>query len=475
MRKHYIKLISFLLLLILAACSSEKKQKKDDITPSRDLKEIKENGILNVVTTYSSTSYFLYRGQPMGYEYDLLKRFAKHLDVELHLQVTNDIDSMFEMLNSGKVDLIAHGLTITGKRKEQVQFSDYLYLSHQVLVQKKPDNWRKLSWSKLQHYLIHDAIELIGDTVSVMENTSYFSRLKNLSEEIGGTIYIDTIREDISSDKIIEMVAQGKIKYTIADKNIASINASYYPELDIRVPISFSQRMAWAVRPESDSLRTALNEWISEMKKGVAYYAIYNKYFKNERGYRQRENSEYFSLNDNKISEFDDLLRQHADSLQMDWRLLASLVYQESKFNPNTESWAGAKGLMQIMPTTAKHFGITDITDPEQNLKAGTGLLKLLWNRFEDVQDSTQRIMFTLASYNCGYGHVLDAKTLAKAEGYNPLIWEGETEKAMMKLSYPENYNKPNIKYGYVRGVETVNFVDQILTRYEHYCQLVEE
>lgn len=478
MLKNYSKITCVFFLLVFFACSPEKKVKqkipKRNII-RRDFAEIKKEGRLNVVTMYSGTSYFLYRGQPMGYEYDLLKRFAKHLDVELHMQVSNDIDSMFYLLNSGKVDLIAHGITITGARKEQVQFSDYLYLSHQVLVQKKPDNWRKLSWSKLQRSLVHDAIELIGDTVSVRENSSYFSRLVNLSEEIGGKIYIDTIREDISTDKIIEMVAIGQKKYTVADNNIASINASFYPDLDIRVPISFSQRMAWAVRHSSDSLEVALDDWIREMKNGVEYYAIYNKYFKNKRGFRLREKSELFSLNENRISEFDDLIKRHVDKLGWDWRLLASVIYQESKFNPETESWAGAKGLMQIMPITARHFGVTNVDDPEQNIAAGTDLLKLLWNRFENIPDSTQRVMFTLAAYNCGYGHVLDARTLAKEEGKDSDRWESETEKAIIKLSYPENYNKPTIKYGYVRGIETTSFVEQIIGRYEHYSQLIEE
>ena len=147
MVKHYFGIICFVLLFMLAACTSNKnlKDKEKDKRPivDRDLSEILDDGVLKVVTTYSSTSYFLYRGQPMGYEYELLKRFAEHIGVEYKLEVSNDFETMHEMLMNGKVDLIAHGLTITGKRKEMVQFSDYLYLTHQVLVQKKPDNWRK--------------------------------------------------------------------------------------------------------------------------------------------------------------------------------------------------------------------------------------------------------------------------------------------------------------------------------------------
>ncbi len=477
---NFILLILFLIVISCQSNTSTKRHRKKSSDKNssdlveRDLKEIKEKGVLRVVTTYSSTSYFLYRGQPMGYEYDLLKRFARDIDVDLKIEVSNNIDTMYQMLNTGKVDLIAYGLTITNKRKEIVQFSDYLYLTHQVLVQKKPDNWREMKWSEVQGSLIHDAIELIGETVSVRENSSYMSRLENLMDEMGGKINIDTLSGDLSTDKIITKVVNGEIKYTFADNNIASINASYYPILDIRVPVSFSQRMAWAVRPESKSLLKELNRWIREMKKGAEYYVIYNKYFKNERDFRRRENSEFYSLNNNSISEYDDLIKEHADSLGWDWRLMAALVYQESRFNPESESWAGAIGLMQMMPVTAEKFDVSDRTDPEQSLDGGTQVLKILWDRFIDIPDSIQRIKFTMAAYNCGYSHVVDARALAEEEGLDSYRWDNEVEEAILKLSYPENYNKPIIQYGYVRGIEPITYVKQIFSRYDHYGRFVE-
>lgn len=472
-RLFYISLLLTLLAVFGCDFGGTRSAKQHKLV-KHDLEDIKKEGVLRVITTYSSTSYFLYKGQPMGYEYDLLKRFAKHLDVELDIHVSNDLDTMFNQLLDGEVDLIAHGLTITNQRKEYVDFSDYLYLTHQVLVQRKPENWRNLKWSALQASLIHDVIDLIGDTVSVWANSSYIDRLANLSDELGGTIYIDTLPGDLSTDRIIEMVANGDIKYTVADNNIASINASYYPELDVRVPVSFSQRMAWAVRPQSSELLAELNNWIGTMKKGVEYYAIYNKYFKNERDFRRRVNSDYFSLNNNRISEYDELIQESADSLGWDWRLLASMVFQESKFIPDLESWAGAKGLMQLMPVAAERYGVEDRTHPEESMKAATKIIQVLYNRFEDVPDSTERIKFTMASYNCGYGHVEDARALARSEKLNPNVWDGNVAESMLKLSYPENYNKPLVKHGYVRGVEPFTYVKQVFDRFDRYTQFIE-
>lgn len=439
----------------------------------KDLATIQRSGKLRALTTYSATSYFLYRGAPMGFEYELLERFANYLDLELEIVVTDNIDSMFHQLNRGDVDLIAHGFAITGDRTENVQFTDYLYLVHQVLVQRKPQDWRNVGWRTLENHLIKDPIELMGDTVSVRRNSSYFTRLNNLSEEIGGTIYIDTLPGNLSTDEIIKMVAEGTIKYTVADNNIAAINASYFPELDISVPVSFSQRIAWAVRPGSEELLEAANSWIAGMKKKQDYNVIFNKYFKNKRNFTRRVNSELYSLNNNKISQYDALIQHYADKIDWDWRLLASLIYQESKFEPNAIAWSTASGLMQIMPETAGELGIEDLENPEENIRGGTEYLYQIGQSFSHIPDSVDRLKFTMAAFNCGLGHVFDAQRLASKRGLDSLVWDNNVEEMILALSYPANYNDPVVYYGYVRGIEAHTYVNQIWERYGHYRQFI--
>lgn len=478
-----IVLYAFVLISLASVFSGCGKESKTTVNKGgehlisrhiADLEEIKKRGTLRAMTTYSATSYFLYRGEPMGYEYQLLERFADYLDVELEIVVSDDIDSMFYHLNNGEIDLIAHGLTITQERKEKVSFSEYLYLVNQVLVQRKPDDWRRMQWNAIERYLIQDPIELIGDTVSVRKNTSYLARIENLSEEIGGEIVVDTLPGRLSTDEIIQMVVNNEIKYTIADNNIAGINASYYPILDIGVPISFSQRIAWAVSKNSDELLLAVNDWIIEMKKETDYYVIYDKYFKNKRDFRRRVKSEFYSINNNRISEFDGLIQKYADEIGWDWRLLASLVYQESRFEPGASSWAEAEGLMQIMPATAAELGIEDRSDPEQSLRGGTKYLSQMYRNFESVPDSLERIKFTMAAFNAGLGHVEDAQRLALKRGLNPNIWEGNVEKMILALSYPKNFRDPVVRYGYLRGIEPYTYVGQIFERYGHYSQFIE-
>ncbi|MFT4772616.1 MAG: membrane-bound lytic murein transglycosylase F, partial [Cryomorphaceae bacterium] len=335
-------------------------------------------------------------------------------------------------------------------------------------------NWRKMHWSAIERNLINDPIELIGETVSVRQNSSYFARIKNLSDEIGGEIYIDTLPGRLSTDEIIQMVVNGEIEYTVSDNNIAAINASYYPILDIEVPISFSQRIAWAVDKNSNDLLDSMNEWIGEMKKHSDYYVIYNKYFKNKRDFRRRVKSEFYSINNNRISEFDPLIQKYAHEIGWDWRLLASLVYQESRFEPNASSWSEAEGLMQIMPATADDLGIENRSDPEQSIKGGTEYLSQLYRNFEDLPDSLDRIKFTMASFNAGLGHVEDAQRLALKRGLKPNVWEDNVEKMILALSYPKNFSDPVVKYGYVRGIEPFTYVGQIFERYGHYSQFID-
>jgi len=477
--KKIISIGFTIIALSIFSCNTDTKQEaiKKKIIPKieRDLKEIKKEGKLRVSTTYSGTSYFLYRGSPMGFEYELLERFAEYLEVELEIIVANDINNLIPNLNKGKVDLIAHGLTITSERKEKISFSEYIYLSHQVLVQKKPDNWRKMKWSSLERSLIHDPIELINDTVSIREETSYMHRINNLSEEIGGKIVIDTLHGSITTDEIIKMVVDGKIKYTVADDNIAKIVSSYYPILDIDVPISFSQRNAWATRKSSPVLLNELNKWLKEFKKEVDYYVIYNKYFKNKKDFRRRIKSDFYSANSDNISKYDELIKKASTKIGWDWRLVASLIYQESRFDPKSKSWAGAGGLMQIMPETAKELGVKNRKDPTENVMGGTKYLQILWKRFEEIEDSVQRKKFAMASYNCGHGHVLDAQRLAQKKGLDKTKWDDNVENIILELSYQKNYNDPVVKYGYVRGIEPYNYVRQIYERYDHYKIFIEE
>jgi len=480
-----IKVFLISILILFSNCSqTNKKLENSLLKPNKktapfktfkDLQAIKEDGILHAITIYSSTSYFLYKGMPMGFEYELLTRLAKNLGLELKITVARDIDALFGMLNNGEGDLIAFGLTITEPRKKLVSFTNNHYVTHQTLVQRMPDNWRSLPGYKIDRQVISNTLELINDTVWVRENTSYAQRLENLQQEIGAKIPIAHIEGNIPTDEIIRMVADGEIDRTVADYNIASINKTYYPALHINTRISFSQRIAWAVRQNSPELLKAINKWISKEKKSADYNVIYNKYFKNTKSYSGRFQSDFYSKNTNKISKYDDIIKENAKKIGWDWRFLCSQVYQESRFDPKAKSWAGAGGLIQLMPATAKEVGVSDSFNPKQNISGGVKYLHKMRNKFKAVRDSIQRIKFTLAAFNCGAGHVFDAMRLAEKNGKNPNIWDENVEEYILKLTDKKYYLDAVVRYGFVRGTEPYNYVKDIFLRYEHYKQFIKE
>ncbi len=454
---------SLVFLLFLKGCASPEQT---------DLSEIKQRGKLIAITGYDANSYFIYKGRPMGYEFELLSLLANHLGVKLEILISNDRDELFHRLERGEGDILAANLTITSER-EEYSFTEHLMTTRQVLVQRKPGNWREMRLHDIEKQLIRNPIALAGKQIHVREQSSYYSRLQNLSDEIGGGIGIVAAPGDLSTEELIRRVAEGEIEFTVADENIAMINQAYYANIDIGTALSFPQRIAWVVRSGAPELLTAVNAWIHEAKKGVAYHAIHERYYSNRRGFHDRLSGDLLSRPAANLSPYDDLLKKSAALIGWDWRLLASQVYQESLFDPNATSWAGAMGLMQLLPETAISFGAVNIQDPIENVTAGTNYLRWLEEYWDLIPDSTERRKFVLASYNVGYGHVEDARRLAAKFGADQNTWEGHVAAFMLHLSNHEFYSDEVVRNGYCRGEEAVNYVDEIFERYEHYKKFV--
>ncbi len=473
---------AFLLLLIqailfLVSCQQHGESRFreiEDMKPENritHLEEIRQEGAIKVVTEYNSISYFLYRGQPLGFQFELLQELANHMNLALDVSVSNDLENNFSDLREGKVDMIAMNLTVTSSRKQDVDFTEPLLQTRQVLVQRKPEHWEKMNRSQLDAALIRNQLDLEGKVVYVQEASVYEARLRSLSNEIGGGINIREV--NLESERLIQRVAMEEIDYSVCDENVGLVNATYYPNLDVGTAISFPQHVAWAVHPGSDSLRKAIDQWISDFRRTDKYAILYHKYFTNRHSYRSIH-SEYYTLESGKISPFDEIIKKESERIGWDWRLLASVIYQESRFNPDAVSWAGAFGLMQLMPITAKSYGITIDSTPEEQIRAGASFIKWLDERLDDVvTDPEERIKFILASYNIGLGHIQDARRLAEEYESNPNIWFDSVDNWLLKKSEPEYYTDIVVRHGFARGIETYNFVKDILDRYEHYKNIV--
>lgn len=468
----------YLAFLLVFACQPKKQQTKLSVEASPkpveiDLQQIRERGKLIAVTESNTTSYFIYKGQPMGFQYEMLKRLANQLNVELEIHVSSDIRTGIKMLNEGKCDILAQNLPVNKKRSKNISFTEHHSLARQVLVQRKPKGWQTQSYTNVQKSLVKSPYGLVGKEVHVRKASFAVTRLQHLSEEIGGEIIIKESSAEEGTEALIRKVAKGEIEYTVADENEAAVLAKFYSNLDVSTPIGFQQKIAWAVRKNSPELLSSTDGWLKKIKKTNEYFAIFDKYYRSSKAYHKRVTSPFFSYNNN-ISPYDNLIKKSAKKLNWDWRLLASVVYQESKFDPRAQSPVGATGLMQLMPVTAERFGVTDVTIPEQSIAAGTSFLLYLdkfWSK--RVPDQKERLKFILASYNVGHGHVLDAYRLTAKYEKNKAEWDENVAQFLLHKSSPKYYTDPVVKSGYCRGKEPVKYVNEVFRRYEHYKNLI--
>ncbi|PIZ64927.1 MAG: lytic transglycosylase F [Candidatus Marinimicrobia bacterium CG_4_10_14_0_2_um_filter_48_9] len=456
--------------------SSVAGAREANIATNSVLAQIKARGELVALTRYNTSSYFIYKGQPMGYEYEMLKLLANYLDVDLKIVATDDWSGMFDALENGQGDIIAANLIVSESRATKLAFTDSYRITRQVLVQRKPDGWRKMTTHGLNASLIRDPVALIGRTVSVRQSSAYYTSLVELSRELGGNINIDPIPEDVETEELIKLVAEGKIDFTVADEDVARLNQAYFSNLDVETVLSLPQSIAWAVRKDAPHLLSEVNKWLNSLQSTYdpTFNVIYKKYYKNNQAFARHMTSAYSSKNGDKISEYDDLFRINASRIGWDWRLIAAQAFEESHFDIHTESRMGAVGMMQLLPTTGKDFGANNLRNPAENIRAGASYLKWLdeyWSK--EILDPNERLKFVLASYNAGQGHIQDARRLATKYGYSSDLWDGNVALFLLKKSKKKYYNDPIVRFGYCRGIEPFNYVKGVLNRYEHYKKML--
>jgi membrane-bound lytic murein transglycosylase F len=424
-----------------------------------DLDEIQSRGYIRAVVDNSSTSYYIYRGRRMGYEFEMLKTLASSLGVKLHLIVKSDIEEAFYLLNKGKADIIAMNLEVSADRKKFAAFTSPIGSMGTVLVQK--DGPAK----------VKDPRDLTGKLVHIQKDAIFKSQLCSLQNDLG--INLSVFEEKRNSDFLVNRVNNGEIEYTVVDKVVALVKETHYNDLDNDVEISPKSDVAWAVRKNVPQLEQEINKWIQNKNKSGYIRTLYAKYFQNPKNNFYRSQSSFSSLGGNKISQYDDLIKKGAEKLGWDWRMLASLVYKESGFDTTATSYAGATGLLQLMPVTLERFGVVNPNDPAESMMGGVNYLKYLDKFWKGrVPESNERIKFILSSYNVGHGHVLDAWNLALKYGGNTQSWENVSHFLALK-SDPKYYRDPVVRSGYAKGHLAVSYVEDILTLYDSYRVLI--
>jgi membrane-bound lytic murein transglycosylase F len=442
-RQIFPLLIFILLCLFLLSCDKQVQE------PKSLLQRIRGHGRIIMITQNSANTYYLYREQPMGFEYDLAREFARYLGVDLEVITPNWLQ-MFEMLERGEGDFIAAGVTVVPSRERRVDFSTaYLKIRQQMILPEDNVSIRKPE-------------DLEGVTVHVRAGTSYQESLAGLQGQGIGLKLV--LVPDVLTEELIKQVAEGEIEATVADTNIAQLNHRYYPDIRIGFPVSGEQSLAWAVKKGNRDLLRAINEFMVEIEDNGILNKIRKQYYDDRNVMGKIDLKAFHRRLETRLPRFEPDIRAISEEYGFDWRLITAMIYQESHFNPRARSYTGVRGLMQVTLETAEEMGIDNRLDPKQSIEAGVKYLARLYSRFEDIEDHDDRLLFALSSYNVGYGHVRDAQKIARKKNRDPTDWTS-VEEVLPLLSRPEYYTET--RYGYARGHEPVRYVKNILTYYD--------
>lgn len=432
-------------------------------TRTEDLAGIRAARTLRVATRNSAINYFVWRGQMLGFEYELAEHFARELGVRLEIVVADDGDSLLEMVRNGEADIAAAFLSPVAREEDpDIRWSRPYHRAHQVVVGRAgPDRIDRIA-------------DLSGRTFHVRPDSRYERTLRLLAQVHDLDLEIRSVPAEEEPELTLQRVAQGEYDLTLVDEHVVRNALIWIDELEARLTIGREITHHWAVRNDSPDLQAAIDDFFQREHRGLTYNTLYAKYFRDRERVRGYSMQRIDLQHGREISPWDDIVREHAQTYGLDWRLILAQIYQESSFNPQAHSWAGARGLMQIMPRTAQQLGVeADLTDPETSIAAGIRYLDWLRDRFEDDLQVHDRMWFMLAAYNAGIGHVRDARRLAAELGYDRDRWFDNVEIAMEKLSRREYFQ--HASHGYVRGHEPVGYVRNIRERYLAYILWTED
>lgn len=452
MKKFYLRnfisinLIILCLLFVFYANVIHKKKIGSDLTT---FERIKKSGVIRMITNNSLNAYYIYNGKPTGFEYDLAVEFAKYLNVELDI-VTPGWNNMFSYLETDKGDFIASGLAITHQWLEKVNFSIPYQTIRQHIVHHKlvfgPKNREDLTYR----------------TIHVSRGTAYHTRLEQIKNS--GIDFNYILHDNITPEELIRMVNHREIKFTVAVNNIAYLNQRYYPDIRIGIPIQEKQSLAWAVKKEDGQLLEQMNKFFLYANESGILQRVTNKYYANIEDTDPFDLRAFHKRIRTRLPKYKKIIMEESAKYGLDWKLVAAVIYQESHFNPNARSFTNVRGIMQVTTVTAQEMGIQNRLNPHQSIKAGIKYLDKMVHNFEYFDDDYEKLLFALASYNVGYGHVQDAMILAKNMDLDGTKWQN-IKQTLPLLSKPKYYKKT--KYGYARGWEPVQYVDRIVTYFD--------
>lgn len=406
-------------------------------------------GELRVIMGSSLHSYYIYRNESRGFDYELAREFADRIGVRLRVVPCRTWEEMLTALDRGQGDVIAAGVEITRARARRVAFSDGYREVQPHLISHR----RLAPITALQ--------DLAGKTVDVGRGSAHHERLEELRNQ--GIDVAIRVHDNLVEDQLIQQVVRGEADFTVANSNVALMIRRYYPSAAVRPLSRDTIPLGWAVRHDARRLLERINGFFRVMRQTGRLEDIYEKYHWNIGDFDYIDLKMFHERMRTRLPRYRPFIKDAALRNGFDWCLIAAQAYRESHLDPLARGANDAQGLLQVLPATGRSLKATDLLDPVANIKAGVQYLKWIYDQFEGM-DEDDRLLTSLAAYNAGPGHIQDARRLASKMGLDPSRWES-LAKSLPLLRFRKYYQEA--EHGFCRGDITVAYVKHIMIYYD--------
>jgi len=427
--------------------------------PPTLLDEIRSLGHLRMATLESPTSYYIGSTGPEGPEYDLANGFAMFLGVDLEVEVFPRNNEVVSAVEFGQAHIAAAGLSITPERAEKVNFGPTYDTVKEHLVYKLGTGRPR------------DFDDVQGKRFEVASGTSYLDTLSELQTEQDALTWVENPHADVA--ELLEAVQNRQIDYTVVDSNIFDIHRHYLPDIRVAMDLEPNNLLAWAMpRRYDDSLALEAERYFEYVRRSGELARIKERYYGHRADFDYVGSRTFIRHKTQRLPRYREAFETAGEKYNVDWLLLAAIGYQESHWNPMAVSPTGVRGLMMLTESTAAVMGVADRVDPEQSILGGSEYFSRIKKRLAPDIREPDRTWFALAAYNIGYGHILDARKIARMQRLDPNSWLA-VKKTLPLLAQKKWHTK--VPRGYARGWEPVQYVENVRNYYDTMKWLVAE
>jgi len=400
--------------------------------------------VIHVLLLFHAADYFVYKGVPIGFQYELLRELEKELGRNIEIKIGNNQKQMLKEIHRNCYEII-----ITDFAPSRFIFP---YLAHSI-----PHSY--------SHPVLVSGIKT--DTVSVQPILVSADFPAKLSFDHESPYYKYPVQRcsDFSTEELFEMADNGEIPYLICDYYQAITLIPFYSNIQILEKAGSQFERRWILNRKNVQLNDNINRWLLDFKKTRKYNWLVRKYFSQE---STLINASFTKKNKNGISQFDPLIKKYAQQYNFDWRFVASIICQETKFMPELTGRGGSFGLMQLMPVTMEYYGISENDGDEANIRVGIQHLNSLRKAFDEIENEEEKLYFVAAAYNAGRGHIFDAQRLCAKYEEDYKKWK-DVSKYLKLKSQREYATDPLVKSGYFPGAQAVRYAQHVMERYNGY------